>query len=148
MAKYIGNDPSFTINGIAPSADGTFTLTSAELDVAEDVHQHAVADIVGLQDIVDNKSDVTHVHDYVQSITANGQTAVGDIVLEVQGDLAASAAGNIVSLTALAPTTSVTNAVIDESDGTTEVRTFVGTQAEWDAFTPDPAVKYLIYIHA
>jgi hypothetical protein len=147
MAKYIGNQPDITVNGVYPDASGTFNLSLDDLNVASRTHLHNIADITGLQALLDSKANINHVHDYITGFNIDGDSVSGTIVLNVDGDLAASAAGNVITLTSRAPTVGTTVGLTDASDNTTEVRTFVGTQAEWDAYTPDPAVKYLVYIH-
>lgn len=147
MTRYIGNTPDITINGISPDASGNFTLGLDEFDVAARVHGHKIADIVGLQDSLDSKSDLSHTHNYVTGLNVNGNISQGQVSIETQGDMAITAAGNVVTLVAQASAISVTDSITDSSDGSTQIKTFVGTRAEWDAFTKDPAIKYIVYIH-
>jgi hypothetical protein len=147
MAKYIGNLPDIIINGVNPDASGTFNLDLTDLVVAPKQHQHNVEDIFGLQDTLDSKANAIHSHNYVTSVNVNGNSATGNVILNTYGDLAAVSEGNQISLTTTAPSVASTQGITDSSNNVTEIRTFVGTQSEWDAFTPDPSIKYLIYIH-
>lgn len=148
MAKYIGQTPEFKINGVSPDADGRFDLSLEELNAAHVTHFHDIADVVGLQDAIDSLAPIDHTHDYVTGIELpDGNTVTGNLIVEGSGDLVVTASGRVVTLTAQAPSVAVTSALLDVSDGTTQIKTFVGTQAEWDAITPDPAIRYLVYIH-
>lgn len=150
MAKYIGTQPphsDFSINGVLPDTTGNYSIDRVAIGAAPAVHTHEISSVIGLQDALDNKSNIDHVHNYVQSITVAGDTLSGNVSLSVSGDLALNASGTSISITSLAPTTAVSSAITDSADGTTQVKTFVGTQAEWDAFTPEAGIKYIAYIY-
>lgn len=151
MAGYIGNKvpEKYTINGVQPDADGNFTVTATDLGSAEPDHKHVISDIDGLQEELDNKSDITHAHDYVQSVQVDGGTPItGSVSLTGNGDVDVLQNGNEISVTQRAATQAIASSITDSSDGATEIKTFVGTQAEWDAFTTDGTSTYLVYIHS
>lgn len=150
MAGYIGNKvpEKYTINGVQPDADGNFTVTATDLGSAEPDHEHVISDIDGLQEELDNKSNIIHTHPYVTSFQVTGDTALtGSINFAGEGDLTVQQNGSLISITQNAATQQVAESVTDASDGTTAIKTFVGTQAEWDAFTTDGISTYIVYLH-
>jgi hypothetical protein len=149
MAKYIGTQPpaaSITVNGKSPDLDGNFQIGALDLGAAPQVHYHEITDITGLEDELNSKSDITHVHDYVTGVNVNGEILQQSITLTGSGDISVSSAGNVVTINGNAPAIAVSDSITSADDGTTPVKTFVGTQAEWDAFTKEAGVRYMAYI--
>lgn len=151
MANYIGNKPAerYTINGQLPDADGNFTIDTLGLNIADTDHGHTVSDIVGLQAELDSKSSIGHEHSYVKSFTVNDDQVTGDVKFIAAGDLSISQVGDQITMTQLAPTVAATDTITDVNDSSS-IKTFVGTQAEWDTYktTITDSSKYLVYIHS
>lgn len=148
MAKYLGNAPkeAITFNGKATSPDGSISIVPADIGAAEVVHTHEIADIVSLQSTLNNKADINHTHDYVSALTIAGNAVTGQAAIVGNGDISVSAVNNEITITANAPSITVSDAITNSSDGTTQIKTFMGTQAEWDAFTKEAGVRYVAYI--
>lgn len=149
MAKYIGRDRSkkYKINGLEADVNSDFAVIAEDLGAANVDHSHSESDVVGLTDLLATKSNISHLHPYMDSITAGGNTLTGAVALNPVGDITVDVVGGQVNLVATAPTITATSGVVDVRDGTTEVQTFIGTQSEWDSFTPQANIEYIVYIH-
>ena len=149
MGNYIGNKPAerYTINGQLPDPDGNFQIVADDLNIAEPFHRHIISDIENLQEELDLRSRIDHEHAYVTSVKVGENTITGSIGIKAVGDISIGFSGKLLQITQEAATTAVANSVVDAADST-EVKTFIGTQAEWDAFTRETGVKYIVYIHA
>lgn len=149
MAKYIGRDRSkkYKINGLEADVNADFAVNPESLGAADIDHSHTESDIVGLTDLLATKASFDHVHPYMNSMTVDGVDLTGAVTLNTIGDLAIDISGAQLSMIATASTITTTSGVVDVRDGTTEVQTFVGTQADWDAFTPQANIEYIVYIH-
>lgn len=137
-------ETSYTINNIGPDETGNFIVSQESLNSAPLVHQHTTNDITDLSTQLNLKSNSSHSHPYVQNIVAGGNTYTGSINIQTKGDLSATVTGQVLTLTAELPTVnSATNIVTNQGN----VQTFMGTQAQWDAFTKTAGITYLAYIH-
>lgn len=141
-----GGSMEYTINGQPADDAGNFVVDAAALNAADLVHTHAIADVTGLQAALDGKAGNDHVHDYVVALNVNETPISGAFTIQTAGQLTASVAGQVLTLTGELPTTAQATSLTDAGDAA-DVRLFVGTQAEWDAFTPAGGVKYIVYIH-
>ena len=129
-----GGSMEYTINGQPADDAGNFVVDAAALNAA------------GLQAGLDGKAGNDHVHDYVVALNVNETPISGAFTIQTAGQLTASVAGQVLTLTGELPTTAQATSLTDAGDAA-DVRLFVGTQAEWDAFTPAGGVKYIVYIH-
>jgi hypothetical protein len=136
----------YTFNGASADADGNFTVTAASVGAAASTHTHAISDVTDLQATLDGKAATTHTHDFITGITVGGDTFSDELTIVTQGELLTSVAGQVLTLTAELPTESSATALVDAADSAT-MKMFVGTQSEWDSFTPDANTKYIVYIH-
>ena len=152
MSKYIGNQPAekYTINTVEPDINGNFTITANDLNVAAPEHDHMMDEVVGLQTQLDEKAHIDHLHDYVQGIGIDGEVgvAIGTVKFAGTGDMTIQQNADQITFTQNAATQAVATSLTDAVDNLTEIKTFIGTQAEWDAFTPGTGLKYIVYIHA
>lgn len=136
----------YTVNNTLPDAEGNFTITKATLNSADVDHVHEIADINDLQTTLDSKSNTTHTHNFVTGLLVGDTTLSSSIKLQTQGNLLAASAGQVVTLTATIPEKVSANAVVDTATQHL-VKTFIGTEAEWDLYTPATNETYIVYIH-
>lgn len=139
-----GSDIMYKVNGNDPDETGNFQLDSESINAATIDHIHHYNDITDLNEQLDAKSNISHTHPYLQAIQVEDHIFTNTISLLTQGDLSASVAGQVMTLTATLPTTQSAQSVL-----TTQgiVESFIGTQLEWDNFVPVSGVKYIVYIH-
>lgn len=138
----------YTINGEQPDENGNFTISAESIGAAESEHQHNIADVENLRESLDGKSDSGHTHELVSGITVNGETISGELTLESSGNLLISAAGRVVTLTPEPFATDATESVADANSANPEpLKVFSGTRAEWDAFTKESGIRYVVFLH-
>jgi hypothetical protein len=143
-----GGEINYTINGQEPDESGNFAVTAAGVGAAEDVHAHIIADVTGLQSALDDKSDAEHSHELVGSVAVGGETVSGEITLEASDNILLSASGQEITITGEPYAVTVAASIPDSNTSNTEpVKIFSGTQADWDAFTPESNVRYVVFIH-
>ncbi|MPM40253.1 hypothetical protein SDC9_86893 [bioreactor metagenome] len=137
----------YTINGDPPDENGNFAISAEGIGAAESGHRHDIADVENLPESLDGKSDTGHTHELVSGITVDGQTVSGELTLEPSGNLLVSAAGQVLTLTPEPFAADATASVADANTANAEpLKVFSGTQAEWDAFTKETGVRYLVFI--
>ena len=143
-----GTEVEYKVNGNLPDETGDFAVTAESIGAAVEDHLHDIADVEGLQAELDAKSDVGHTHELVSGVVIGESTLTGDVVLKPSENLLLSAAGNVVTVTPQPFTEDVAESVADANTSNSDpVQVFSGTQAEWDAFTRNPAVRYLVFIY-
>lgn len=137
----------YTINGELPDENGNFNVTAEGISAAESEHRHNIADVENLQESLAGKSDTGHTHELVSGITVDGETVSGELTLEPSGNLLISAAGQVLTLTPEPFAADATASVADANVANTEpLKVFSGTQPEWDTFTKETGVRYLVFI--
>ncbi|MPN40646.1 hypothetical protein SDC9_188184 [bioreactor metagenome] len=100
-----------------------------------------------LQVSLDGKSDTSHTHELVSGITVDGETISGELTLEAGENLLLSVAGQVLTLTPEPFAADSAESIPDANAANTEpLKVFSGTQAEWDAFTKETGVRYLVFI--
>lgn len=137
----------YTINNNAADSNGNFSITASELEAAPAVHTHAISDVTGLQTQLDGKSPTNHTHRLVQSLNV-GDVSISDAVKLVGGDnVSLETVLNTIYINVNAQAAGAAAAVqnLATADGST-VKVFIGTNAQWTAFTKETGVKYLVYI--
>src|SRR5574344_1292074 len=72
----------YFINGTAPDMNGNFTVTPAMIGASPVNHKHSIAEVVGLQELIDAKSPINHTHNMISSLSANGVAMTGPVTLE------------------------------------------------------------------
>lgn len=135
----------YTVNDNNADEDGNFEVAAEDIGAAESAHTHETSEVTSLDSILETKSDDGHTHDFVMGITVDGQQFDGEVTFETKGSLTASVDGQIVTFTAELPSNQSTDSIVDTSDAS-DIKIFVGTQAEWDSFTPEAGIKYIAYI--
>ena len=138
---------TYTINNNHADASGNFTITGAELNAAEIIHQHKISDVTDLQTRLDNKAPIEHTHQMVQKITVGDHT-ISDTVKLIAGDnVTLEAVLNNIEINVNAQAAGAAAAVqnLATANGST-VKVFLGTLSQWEAFTKESGVKYLVYI--
>ena len=137
----------YTINGEPPDENGNFSISAEGIGAAEATHQHDIADVENLQESLAGKSDSGHTHELVSGITVSGETVSGELTLEPSGNLLVSAAGQVLTLTPEPFAADAAASVADANVANPEpLKVFSGTQTEWDAFTKETGVRYLVFI--
>lgn len=137
----------YSINGIAADITGNFNLTPANLGSAPASHTHTIATVPGLEAELLNKAPVTHKHELVSTITVNGENLTGEITIEPGDNMLASVVGQTITLTPIPFVDDISESVSDaNTTNTNPLKVFSGTQAEWDAFTPEENVNYIVFI--
>lgn len=136
----------YTING-NDAVDFNFAITAEGLGGAQAVHYHAISDVEGLQTALDNKAPSDHTHVMVSGIAISSTVLTGEVSFVAGSNVVLEKTGNQITIS-VDPQIAGT-AVAVENLATTSgnpVKTFIGTQAEWDAFTKNPTTDYLVYI--
>lgn len=143
-----GGDMVYTINNLAADENGNFTLTGTSIGAADIAHIHVISDITGLQDSLDDKAAVNHSHqEYVSGLTVDGETARGECSLVAGNNVVLEKSGNTISIGV--DSDSYVGGIAVQNISTTSndvVETFIGTAAQWSAFTKVAGKKYLVYI--
>lgn len=143
-----GGDMVYTINNLAADEDGNFSLTASSLGAAAIGHGHVISDITGLQDSLDDKAAEDHTHEeYVSGLTVDGETAHGECSLVAGNNVVLEKSGNTISIGV--DSDSYVGGIAVQNISTTSndvVETFIGTAAQWSAFTKVAGKKYLVYI--
>lgn len=143
-----GTEVEYKVNGNPPDETGDFAVTAESIGAAVEDHLHNIADVEGLQAELDAKSEASHTHELVSGVIIGESTLTGDVVLKPSENLLLSAAGNVVTVTPQPFAEDVAASVTDANTSNSDpVQVFSGTQAEWDAFTKNPAVRYLVFIY-
>ena len=140
-------DVNYTINGAEADENGNFAISAEGIGAAEATHQHDIADVENLQVSLDGKSDTSHTHELVSGITVDGETISGELTLEAGENLLLSVAGQVLTLTPEPFAADSAESIPDANAANTEpLKVFSGTQTEWDAFTKETGVRYLVFI--
>ena len=140
-------DVNYTINGAEADENGNFAISAEGIGAAESGHRHDIADIEDLQETLNGKSATGHTHELVSGITVDGETISGELTLEAGENLLLSVAGQVLTLTPEPFAADSAESVPDANTENTEpLKVFSGTQAEWDAFTKESGVRYLVFI--
>lgn len=138
----------YTINNVGADENGNFTLTASSLGAAAIDHSHVISDVAGLQDSLDDLATVDHTHpEYVSGLTVNGETAHGECSLVAGNNVVLEKSGNTISIGV--DSDSYVGGIAVQNISTTSndvVETFIGTAAQWSAFTKVAGKKYLVYI--
>jgi hypothetical protein len=141
-----GDMQTYTING-QPAVDGNFVLTPEGLGAADETHQHVIADVLGLQEALNEKSPKDHPHQMVSGVTIGAATLTGDVALLAGSNVQLIKTGNQITI-AVDPVIAGTAVAVENlatADGT-PVKSFIGTEAQWAALTKDAGAQYLVYI--
>lgn len=141
------SDIPWTVNTQTADATGNFNITPALAGAAEAVHEHVMSDITGLADEFAAKAPASHQHQLVSGISVDGvvqDPITTTAIIKGSSHLRASSAGSIISLEAL-PYEVIMAASIQNAALTTEnAKMFIGTTAEWEAFTKDAESAYIV----
>ena len=140
-------DVNYTINGNSPDENGNFAISAEGIGAAESGHRHDIADVENLPESLDGKSDTGHTHELVSGITVDGETISGELTLEAGENLLLSVAGQVLTMTPEPFSADSAESVADANAANAEpLKVFSGTQTEWDAFTKETGVRYLVFI--
>ena len=140
-------DVNYTINGAEADENGNFSISAESICAAESGHRHDIADVENLPESLEGKSDTGHTHELVSGITVDGETISGELTLEAGDNLLLSVAGQVLTLTPEPFAADSTESVADANAANIEpLKVFSGTQTEWDAFTKETGVRYLVFI--
>lgn len=140
-------DQVYTINGAAADAQGNFTIDLEDLGGSPLVHTHVVADITGLTDALAAKAALNHTHNLVTGIRIGDTVLTNNIRLVAGNNVEINISGSSIEFQV--------NATVDSSSATRNMvnannnalfKVFVGTAAEWTAFTKESGVKYMVCI--
>jgi hypothetical protein len=141
------SEVTYTINGKAADDDGNFSINAEDIGGALENHVHDIEDIDGLDEAIDGKALSDHTHDMLKKITVNNTVITDSIALEGSGNIIIDNIGNVISFKGEPFTVDIADKVPNANpDNEKEIKLFIGTQEEWDAFTKDSSVDYLVFI--
>lgn len=141
------SEVTYTINGKAADDDGNFSINAEDIGGALENHIHDIDDIDGLDEAIDGKALAEHTHDMLKKITVNNTVITDSIALEGSGNIIIDNIGNVISFKGEPFTVDIADKVPNANpDNEKEIKLFIGTQEEWNAFTKDSSVDYLVFI--
>lgn len=141
------SEVTYTINGKAADDDGNFSINAEDIGGALENHIHDIDDIDGLGEAIDGKALADHTHDMLKKITVNNTVITDSIALEGSGNIIIDNIGNEISFKGEPFTVDIADKVPNANpESGKEIKLFIGTQEEWDAFTKDSSVDYLVFI--
>ena len=141
------NEVSYTINGKAADENGNFSIEADDIGGALENHTHDIVDINGLDEAIEGKALASHAHDMLKKITVNNTFITDSITLEGSGNIIIDNIGNVISLKGEPFTVDIADKVPNANpENEKEIKLFIGTQSEWDTFTKDSSVDYLVFI--
>lgn len=146
LGSSSSGDSLYTVNGLAPDADGNFDFTLTNIGAAPTVHQHVVNDITDFSTTMANYSNVDHTHTMVKSLKVGTSTLSGDLTLTGGSNVEVSNLDNTVVLNTIPYTSDAAQSVYNAADLTQQIKFFTGTQAEFDVMTKEANIKYICYI--
>lgn len=144
----LGRNMEYTINNQPADSNGNFTIDASDIGAAITGHTHAISDITNLQTALDGKAASGHTHTMVQTISVNGSSVTGDVVLQGSGNIQLVQNGNIITVRLTPHTVDTTRSLTSTDD--TQYKVFVGTEEEWAAFSANLTTgeKYLVFIRS
>lgn len=134
----------YTING-KKSENGSFTLDAVELNAAAKDHTHMMSDIDHLAEYVDSFSERNHTHEMVEGITVNGNTLTGEVMVAAGPGCRIDDTPNSMRISTV-PYEFNSAKSFNDAATNEQIQMFVGTEEEWNAFTKQPNVKYVVMI--
>lgn len=141
------SEVTYTINGKAADDDGNFSINAEDIGGALENHVHDIEDIDGLDEAIDGKALADHTHDMLKKITVNNTVITDSIALEGSGNIIIDNIGNVISFKGEPFTVDIADKVPNANpNNEKEIKLFIGTQEEWNAFTKDSSVDYLVFI--
>jgi hypothetical protein len=141
---------AFTVNNVGADETDNIFLTPAQVGAAEATHVHVIADVNNLAETLATKALANHTHEVVNRIVFDGTELSGDITIDAGlgiGMVTDQATGKI-TISGAPYTHDAASQLVPINDDTKAVTLFVGTQAEWNAFTPQSGVTYLVMLRA
>ena len=146
VMKPLTGGQEYTINGKAADENGNFTITAEELDAAPSSHTHEMSEVDDLQIELNKKSDVGHTHQLVSNLQVGENTLSNNIKLVAGDNVSLETMLNQVIINVNAQAAGDAAAVQNLAANGKTVQVFVGTQSEWDSYSKQPDVNYLVYI--
>lgn len=88
----------YTINGVYPDTNFTFTLTAEALGISPAEHSHPLGEVHGLSAAVAAKAGTEHTHVALPALIIGESRVTGDVVLSPGSGASISNTGNEVTL--------------------------------------------------
>jgi hypothetical protein len=144
-----GAEIQWKINDQSADENGNFNITPEMVGAAPSDHGHIMADIDGLAEEFASKSPVGHSHDLVSGIAVEGveqSPITSTAIVKGSSHLLVTADGNTINLQALPYSLIMSESLKNIANGTDDVKMFIGTTVEWEAFVKDPAIQYMVML--
>lgn len=101
----------------------------------------------GLGEAINDKALANHTHDMLKKITVNNTEITDSLVLEGSGNIIIDNIGNVIQFKGEPFTVDIADKIPNANPlNEKEIKLFIGTQNEWDTFTKDSSVDYLVFI--